>query len=103
VNILLIEDADPDVFLIREVLKRAGLDFQLRLLDDCEKAIDFIEELDRNPGKCPGGQILEHIRQSDRCKAVPVVIITSSDSPRDKAEAFRLGATHYSLKPSRAR
>jgi DNA-binding response OmpR family regulator len=114
-NILLIEDAEPDVFLVREALKNAGLDFELNVLDDGEKAVDFIDTLDRNAEKkCPelvlldlnlpkrtGDQILEHMRHSGRCKNVPVVIVTSSDSPRDKAEASRLGATQYFRKPSR--
>ncbi len=114
-NILLIEDAEPDVFLVREALKSAGLDFELNVLDDGEKAVDYIDTLDRNANKeCPelvlldlnlpkrtGDQILEHMRHSDRCKDVPVVIVTSSDSPRDKAEASRLGATQYFRKPSR--
>jgi CheY-like chemotaxis protein len=114
-NILLVEDAEPDVFLVREALKNAGLDFDLKVLDDGEKAVDFIDTLDRHGEKeCPelvlldlnlpkrtGDQILEHMRHSDRCKDVPVVIVTSSDSPRDKAEASRLGATQYFRKPSR--
>ena len=54
VNILLIEDAEPDVFLVREALKNAGLDFELNVLDDGEKAIDYIDELDRHRGtNCP--------------------------------------------------
>lgn len=115
VNILLIEDAEPDVFLVREALKGAGLDFDLKVLDDGEKAVDFIDTLDRNHEQhCPqlvlldlnlpkrtGDQILEHMRHSDRCRDLPVVVVTSSDSPRDKAEASRLGATQYFRKPSR--
>jgi DNA-binding response OmpR family regulator len=115
VSILLIEDAEPDVFLVREALKNAGLDFELNVLDDGEKAIEYIDRLDRNhSAACPqlvlldlnlpkrtGDQILEHMRHSVRCKDVPVVIVTSSDSPRDKAEASRLGATSYFRKPSR--
>jgi len=115
VNILLIEDAEADVFLVREALKNVGLDFELNVLDDGEKAIQFIDELDRQPGaSCPhlvlldlnlpkrsGDQILAHMRHSERCKDVPVVVVTSSDSPRDKAEMSRLGATRYFRKPSR--
>jgi DNA-binding response OmpR family regulator len=115
VNILLIEDAEQDVFLVREALKNAGLDFELNVLDDGEKAIDFIDELDRQLGAvCPdlvlldlnlpkrsGDQILEHMRHSVRCKDIPVVVVTSSDSPRDKADMSRLGATRYFRKPSR--
>jgi chemotaxis family two-component system response regulator Rcp1 len=115
VNILLIEDADPDVFLVREALKSAGLDFQLTVLDDGEKAIHFIDALDRNGNevcpqvilldlnlpRCSGDEILDHIRHSERCKNVPVLVITSSDSPRDKVNVASLGASNYFRKPSR--
>jgi DNA-binding response OmpR family regulator len=114
-NILLIEDAEPDVFLVREALKNAGIDFELRVLDDGEKAVDFFDHLDQaRDEECPalvlldlnlpkrtGDQILEHMRHSDRCKDLPVVIVTSSDSPRDKAQVSKLGATQYFRKPSR--
>jgi DNA-binding response OmpR family regulator len=115
VNILLIEDAEPDVFLVREALKSAGLDFRLTVLDDGEKAIQFIDALDRsgnqvcpqvilldlNLPRCSGDEILGHIRNSDRCKNIPVLVITSSDSPRDKVNVFSLGASIYFRKPSR--
>ena len=114
-NILLIEDAEPDVFLVREALKTAGLNFELSVLDDGEKAIEFIDRLDANHADdCPqlvlldlnlpkrsGDQILDYMRHSQRCKDIPVVVVTSSDSPRDRAAAARLGATRYFRKPSR--
>src|SRR5579872_2461550 len=115
VDILLVEDAEPDVFLVREALRHSGLAFNLNVLDDGEKAIDFIDHLDRNDSAgCPrlvlldlnlpkrtGDQILNHIRNSVRCKDVPVVIVTSSDSPKDKSQTTLLGATEYFRKPSR--
>jgi chemotaxis family two-component system response regulator Rcp1 len=115
IDVLLIEDAEPDVFLVREALRQAGLKFDLNVLDDGEKAVEFIDRLDHDAAAiCPhvvlldlnlpkrsGDQILEHIRQSLRCRDVPVVIVTSSDSPRDKSQTTRLGATQYFRKPSR--
>lgn len=115
IDILLIEDAEPDVFLVREALRQSGLSFNLSVLDDGEKAIDYIDHLDQdNTAHCPrlvlldlnlpkrtGDQILEHIRQSARCRDLPVVIVTSSDSPKDKTQTTLLGATEYFRKPSR--
>jgi len=57
--------------------------------------------LDLNLPKKSGGQVLERVRQSVRCGAVPVVILTSSDSNKDKAQAANLKATGYFRKPSR--
>jgi CheY-like chemotaxis protein len=114
-NILLIEDSEPDIILVREVLNRAGLDFELNVLGDGEKAIDFVDALDHGRSNArphlvlldlslprrSGDEVLEHMRRSERWQGVPVIVITSSDAPRDKAEASRLGATFYFRKPSR--
>jgi CheY-like chemotaxis protein len=84
-------------------------------LGDGEKAVDFIDEIDRDAGElCPhlllldlnlpkksGAQVLQHVKQSRRLRNVPVVVLTSSDSPRDKDQAAQLGATRYFRKPSR--
>jgi len=114
-RILLVEDAEPDVLLVREALERSGLTFELEVLDDGEKAVEFIDSmaadrtvnppdvmlLDLNLPKWSGGDILARVRKSPVCGGVPVVILTSSDSPRDKSQAAELQATHYFRKPSR--
>lgn len=55
--------------------------------------------LDLNLPRKGGTRVLERIRLSRNCARVPVVIVTSSDSPQDKAQASRLGATKYFQKP----
>ena len=114
-HIVLVEDTEPDVFLIREALERDGLEFELEVLDDGEKAVDFIDRIDQDPAirrpnlllldlnlpKKSGGQVLERVRQSPACADVPVVILTSSDSPMDKARAAQYKATEYFKKPSK--
>lgn len=114
-HIVLVEDSEPDVLLVREALEQSGLDFELQVFDDGEQGVDFIDNMDRdasmgrphlflldlNLPKKTGGQILERVRQSPRCSRVPVVILTSSDSQKDKAQAAFLNATGYFRKPSR--
>jgi DNA-binding response OmpR family regulator len=114
-QIVLVEDAEPDVILVREALEQSGLDFDLKVFDDGEQGVDFVESIDRDTTvSCPhlflldlnlpkksGGQILERVRQSATCGQVPVVILTSSDSHKDKAQAADLKATGYFRKPSR--
>jgi CheY-like chemotaxis protein len=55
--------------------------------------------LDLNLPRKGGARVLERIRQSPECAGVPVVVVTSSDSPGDKKQASRLGATRYFQKP----
>ncbi len=114
-NIILVEDAEPDVLLVREALEQSGLKFDLRVFDDGEQGLQFVETMDHdstqirphlflldlNLPKKSGGQILARVRQSQTFGEIPVVILTSSDSHKDKAEAANLKATGYFRKPSR--
>lgn len=111
--ILLIEDSSADVYLVRESLTKHLKDFELQVVNDGEKAFKWIEAadsdaslpcpslilLDLNLPKRSGHEILRRMRQSPRCGQVPVVILTSSDSPSDRAETSKLGATAYFRKP----
>ena len=47
-NIILVEDAEPDVLLVREALEQSGLDFELQVFDDGEQGVDFVESMDRD-------------------------------------------------------
>ena len=112
--VLLVEDSPADIYIVRESLKKHLRDIELRVLSDGEKAFDLIEAteaddaapspavliLDLNLPKRSGQEILRRIRQSSKLAQVPVVIFTSSDSPDDRAETSRLGATAYFRKPA---
>ncbi len=47
-----------------------------------------------------GGDILRKLRTGSRCKHTLVLVVTSSDSSRDRAEMDALGANGYFRKPS---
>jgi DNA-binding response OmpR family regulator len=114
-QIVLIEDAESDVLLIREALQQAGLPFELHVLGDGEEALDFIGKidsdetlpqpcliiLDLNLPKVSGVQVLARARQSARCSPVPVLVLTSSDSPKDRSEIAKFAGTQYFRKSSR--
>jgi DNA-binding response OmpR family regulator len=113
VFILVVEDNPADAGLIRRALEEHGVNGTLFVLADGEKAIQFIHALDVKDSPCPGlaiidlnlpkksgREVLECIRQSANCHGAPVVILSSSDTHQDKAEAMRLGASRYLRKPS---
>jgi two-component system, chemotaxis family, response regulator Rcp1 len=76
--------------------------------------LNMIAGLDRDPSQsCPnlflidlnlprrsGDEILAQLRQSSRCSTVPAIVITSSDSPQDRARVRELGASFYFRKPA---
>jgi len=114
ISILLAEDNDGDVFLIRRALDRYIGQYRLLMARDGEAALKILERanadesapcpdfavLDLNLPRCSGIAVLERMRLIPRCARAPVIIFTSSDSPRDRAEALRLGANRYFLKPT---
>ena len=114
-NLWLIEDSPGDIFLIKKIMEQEGLDFQLEIAEDGEEAFRIIDQvdaggqdgqladivlLDLNVPRRDGSQVLERLRQSPRLGEVPVVVISSSDSPSDRRGALDLGATEYFRKPS---
>ena len=111
--VLLAEDSPADVYIVKRSLKKHLPGFDLRVVEDGEKAIRYIETVDGDDGlPCPsamiidlnlpkksGREILQRIRQSRRSCGIPVVVLTSSDSPTDRADAASGGATAYFCKP----
>ncbi len=56
--------------------------------------------LDMNVPRRSGLEVLARLRQSQRCKGVPVVMISSSDLQVERERALELGAADYFRKPS---
>ncbi|HEX4274675.1 MAG TPA: response regulator [Bryobacteraceae bacterium] len=114
ITILLAEDNPGDVFLVRRALEKHGLqEIDLVVVEDGQSALRYIERvdtddsatapdlalLDLNLPRATGSRILTRIRKSARCSLIPIIIVTSSDSPLDRDAAAELGATGYFQKP----
>jgi CheY-like chemotaxis protein len=114
-RILLAEDNDGDVFLVRRALEKRGLAHELLLAHNGEEALKWLDGhsgeqdagtppdlilLDLNLPRVDGGQLLSYIRKCDWFSRTPVIILTSSDSPKDRQMALDLGANLYFRKPT---
>jgi chemotaxis family two-component system response regulator Rcp1 len=110
-QILLAEDNPGDVLLFREALNHQGLLFNLVVAADGQKAISLLDDeaassrpdlivLDVNLPKANGDVVLRHIRRQAWLDSVPVIMLTSSASPTDRATAMELGASLYVQKSS---
>jgi CheY-like chemotaxis protein len=103
-----------DIYVISQVLKRSGLRVNLRVAGNGEEALSIIEApegqaslpmpslilLDWNLPRISGAEVLSRVRQSERWRNIPVVIVTSTNSPSEIAEMERLGATEHFRKPT---
>src|ERR1051326_3939078 len=104
--VLLVEDNRADVLVVRESVALHKLPVDLHVVSDGEQAFDFIKRaeiepeaprphlllVDLNLPKRSGREILQRVRESSALKDVPVMIVTSSSSARDRKELLRLGA-----------
>lgn len=112
-HLLLVEDNPGDVRLVREVISASCPDIVLHVAENSVQAFEFLLGRTRGQKSLPdmilldiklpivnGKQILEEIRKDPRWSEIPVIMLTSSSLPMDKAECFALGAKDYLVKPS---
>jgi chemotaxis family two-component system response regulator Rcp1 len=113
-EILLAEDNPADVYLIREALREHCVECSLRVAGDGQQVLRILSDanpdpnrerpaliiLDLNLPRHDGIEILQQLRSTADLSHIPVVVLTSSDSPRDRLAADRLGVTRFLRKPS---
>lgn len=114
VDILLVEDNEADVVLVREALKDAKVYNSLHVAKDGDEAVAFLEgDAALNPEKLRPGlimldlylpkrsglDVLKYIKGSQELKLIPVVVMTSSQEETDIVKAYELQANCYVTKP----
>ncbi|MBV5318914.1 MAG: response regulator [Desulfobulbaceae bacterium] len=113
VEILLVEDNPGDVDLARETLTTSKIKNNLHVVSDGEKAMAFLRKqgeyaaaprpdiilLDLNLPRKDGREVLAEIKQDDKLKRIPVVILTSSSAEEDILKSYNLHANCYITKP----
>jgi len=113
-QVLIVEDNEADVFLIEEAIKSAKVPVSLYVARNGEQATSYFDRVDRDsetPGPAlvildinlprkPGYEVLKHLRKSRRSATAHVIVVSTSDSPRDRDQMKQLGADRYFRKPS---
>jgi CheY-like chemotaxis protein len=109
-HIVLIEDNEADIYLLKLALRESGIEFRMTQFlngddallslnlvpsrDDDSRVPDLIL-LDLNIPRSDGFEVIGKLRENPRLAGVPMAIVTSSPSPEDRARAGLLGATTY--------
>ncbi len=113
IEILLVEDNPGDARLAKEALRESRIMNNLHMVDDGEKALDFLHQkgeylkaphpdlvlLDLNLPKISGHEVLAVIKSEDSLRKIPVVVLSISSSQKDIEESYNLNANCYVTKP----
>ncbi len=113
VRILLIEDNPADVDLLRRAFRSAQLEYELTLLEDGAEALAFVRRLETGGGeptpdlavvdlnlpKNDGVEVLEAMRGTSAFADVPVAVLSSAASSRERARIEPYGIGRYITKP----
>ena len=116
VEILLVEDSPSDAELAMRSLKKNNLANNVVHVADGEEALDFvfasgkyaerkIEDvpkvvlLDLKLPRVDGLEVLKVMKEDERTKSIPVVVLTSSREEHDLVTSYSLGVNSYIIKP----
>ena len=114
--IVLAEDDDGHASLVQRNLERAGLANGLQRLKDGQEALDYVrgegDYAGRNTGQQPvlllldikmprvdGVEVLRQIKADPKTALIPVIMLTTTDDPREINRCYELGCSVYITKP----
>lgn len=112
-EILLVEDNAADVRLTQEVLRKSGTPCTLHVARDGEQAMRMLRRQDEH-GELPlpdlilldlnlplkdGRQVLAELKQDEKLRSIPVVVLTTSRAETDISTCYDLHANSYLVKP----
>ncbi len=114
-HILLAEDDDGHATLVQRNLERSGLINGFTRLRDGQEVLDFLHSegpyvgqtpptqvlllLDINMPRVDGVEVLRKVRADSRTAMLPVIMLTTTDDPREVERCYQLGCNVYVTKP----
>ena len=116
-HILVIEDNEEDIGLIRHAFTRSGPQVPVRFVNDGDQAIAYLSGappftdrleyplpslilLDLKLPRRSGLEVLAWTRSQSSFRKTPIIVFTSSSQARDVDRAYELGANSYLVKPN---
>jgi CheY-like chemotaxis protein len=114
VRIVLVEDDDGHATLVEKNLRRAGISNTIARMKDGQEALDHIAHqvaespenlantvmlLDLNMPRLGGVEVLESLKANPTTSAIPIIVLTTTDNPREVERCYELGCNVYVTKP----
>ncbi|MBI9113384.1 response regulator [Maridesulfovibrio ferrireducens] len=112
--ILIAEDNDGHAELIKEGLKDSGVCNEIIRFSDGKETWDFLSGigekvidkdkhylllLDINMPKMDGVEVLRRMKANKELKEIPIMMLTTTDDPREIEHCYKLGCNVYITKP----
>jgi CheY-like chemotaxis protein len=114
-TIVLAEDDDGHASLIHRNLERAGLTNGFIRVRDGQEALDLLQGVGEHAGKLihggflllldinmprvDGVEVLRQIKADPALASTPVIMLTTTDDPREVERCYKLGCNVYITKP----
>ncbi|MDC7676697.1 response regulator [Asticcacaulis machinosus] len=112
-KLVMIEDDEGHARLIIKNLERAGVANQIVHVPNGAAALDYFFNdkrtldqhdktvilLDLNLPEIDGFEILRRLKADEHTKNIPVIVLTTTDNPKDIDECYALGCNAYMTKP----
>ncbi|WP_034384468.1 response regulator [Deinococcus sp. YIM 77859] len=113
IEILLVEDSEPDIILTEEAFAAAGLTNKLHVVRDGVEALAFLRRqegyedaprpdvilLDINMPRMNGLEVLAELKRDPQLMTIPVIVLTTSQADEDILRSYQAHAASYVVKP----
>ena len=113
IEVLLVEDDPGDVLLIKEAFEFNKVHNNLNVVNDGEQALAYLRRegeyagqlrpdlvlLDLNLPRKDGREVLAEVKGDERLRAIPIVVLTTSEAEEDVLKSYQLHANAYVTKP----
>lgn len=113
IDVLLVEDSEADAVMVEESLQDSKLKVNLQIVKDGIEALDYLYKrgkykeagipdiiiLDLNLPRKDGREVLEDIKNDQKLRFIPVVVLTTSADEEDIYRSYNLHANCYITKP----
>lgn len=112
-RVLLVEDNEGDIEMTQRALRDSQPACTISVANDGVEGLEFLRKqgrfadaqapqlilLDLNMPRMDGKKFLENVKSDSELKSIPVVMLTSSESPNDVSDCYRRYASGYVVKP----
>ena len=107
-NVLIVDDDEDDLFLVKTAFERDSQRYRLEFASNGHDLLKIMARsqflpdlilLDLNMPVMNGFEVLKHLKNSPLYQHIPVIVLTTSTNESDINRAYELGANTFITKP----